>query len=98
VECGGICDVITTHKFTKLNEYVLYMLDEAVLSGTKLKVVFKDGKKSVVKKRKKARHEGTPDQKRAIANARRFAHTPTAKMKRRKSVLARKDAGLVGDV
>ncbi len=97
-ECYGECGVVEQHNMDKVSDKVILMLVEAPKSGHKLVVVFRDGKKTIIKKRKKKRFEGTPAQKQAALKAGRHAHTAEAKIKRRKSVLARKEAGLIRNI
>ena len=64
--------------------------------AVKVKTIFKDGepKKVVVRKKIMA----TSAQEEAAANARQYAHTEEADSKRRKSINARRDAKILGEV
>lgn len=93
VDCGGLCNVVSEGK----NELLPNGIDKMILESGAVKIVYKDGKKVVVKVRKKKKSIATPAQKEALKKARLKAHTPDADKKRRKSMNARRDAGLIGE-
>ena len=64
--------------------------------GEAVKTVYKDGIPYKIEKRKKVL--ATEAQKRAADNARKFAHSPLAEEKRRKSISARRDGKILGEV
>lgn len=70
-----------------------------IKEGTDYKevTVFRDGKPCKVRKRKK-KGISTDAQKRAAENARKYAHTNEANAKRRKSISARRDSKILGEI
>jgi hypothetical protein len=92
-ECGTACEVISEGDTEMMDSGIVSILEE---EGTVKTVRYRDGKKVIVM-RKKKKHPATPAQKQAAANARKYAHTSQADKKRKKSLVARKDAGLIGE-
>lgn len=91
-ECGLECKKVEEGSTNSYSGNVSLYIIEAVTS----KVVYIDGKKVLKKVRKKK--IATEAQKKAAENARKFAHTPQAGAKRRKSMAARKDDHMLGQV
>lgn len=60
--------------------------------------VYRDGQPVKVKKRGKQKNPVSDAQKNAAENARKYAHTDEANKKRRKSISARKDGKILGDI
>lgn len=66
------------------------------IGESKVVTVYTDGKPKKVAKRKKM--IATPAQVKSAENARRYAHTPEATAKRRKSINARRDGKTLGEI
>ncbi|NLE06325.1 MAG: hypothetical protein GX638_16185 [Crenarchaeota archaeon] len=91
-DCDDVCELLGESDASFLLPEVLeYIFEEGKEGGT-FKVVYRDGKKKIVRVRKKKR-PATSAQKAAAAKARKYAHTPEAEKKRRKSMMARRKAG-----
>lgn len=67
-----------------------------IQESAKVKLVYRNGELKEVAIRKKIL--ATEAQKNAVANARQYAHTEEANNKRRKSIVARRDGKVLGEV
>lgn len=94
-ECGDICEVISEDRINNLDRDIRDLILEE--NTGKIKIVYRHGKKKIVKVRKKKNKRPTAAQLRAAANARKYAHTPQAKKNFRKSIAARREAKLIGE-
>lgn len=91
-DCGSECSYLGSDSILSLPEDVIDFVSEEGNNGYKLKVIYTNGKKKL--KRVKVRKVlATAAQKKAAENARKYAHTPSADAKRRKSFAARSSEG-----
>lgn len=79
------------------------IVPKGVEEGVKYKkdqitTVYRDGKEVKVKHRGSRKGVTSPEVERACAKAREYAHTPQAEAKRRKSINARRDGKVLGNI
>ena len=79
------------------NPKTLSGISEIGVTESRVVTVYRDGKPYKVKKREK-KSISTDAQRSAAANARKYAHTDEANKKRRKSINARRDGKILGEV
>lgn len=100
------CGVLKEEEFVEIRDRVISLSNLAVGGKERIdivsvdeaaKVVFRDGKRVVINTRKR-KVVPTQAQVNAAINASKYAHTAEAEEKRRKSLNARREAKLFGDV
>ena len=96
-ECDEVCEIITKYDIDELDGDTVVLLDEGISSRHVLVTTFRDGKKIIVK-RKRKKNKATLAQRKALEIARGNAHSGGARLKRRRSVMARRDASLIRDI
>lgn len=77
------------------NNPAVFEVDES--KGLEI-TVYRDGKPVKIKKRGKQKTPTSEAQKKAAENARKYAHTDEANKKRRKSISARSDGKVLGEI